>query len=130
MSEDATWKDVFLTALIALPLLGGLGYVMWNGDKLPTEKEVVLSSCKDLVSKYSDADLSKIEPLIISGDSAGGISPVRGAIILKVVWKQNEWNIDVQCEGYRKLETGKFVFVSLFSNGKDLTGLVRREERK
>ena len=102
---------------------------MWNHDKLPTAKELVLSSCEKLARQHSDADLAKIEPLITS-QSAGGSSPIAGSEVIKVVWKQDEWNVDVQCEGYRKFETGKFVFVGLYSNGKNLTGLVRREERK
>ena len=126
MGEDATWKDVFFTALIILPLLGGLGYVMWNGDKLPTEKELVLSSCVDLVSKYDGADISRIEPLVITKGGGGRF----GSQTLEVIWKQDEWKLNVRCEGYKRLESGEFVFVSLYSNGKNLSRLVRREERK
>jgi len=126
VSEDATWKDVFFTALIVLPLLGGLGYVMWNGDKLPTEKELVLSSCIDLVSKYDGADISRIEPLIMT--KSGGVTV--GYQTLEVIWKQDEWKLNVRCEGYKRLQSGEFVFVSLYSNDKNLTGLVRREESK
>ena len=43
------------------------------------------------------ADLAKIEPLITS-QSAGGSSPIAGSEVIKVVWKQDEWNVDVQCE--------------------------------
>lgn len=127
MSKDATWTELIVIALIALPLLGGLVYVMWYGDRLPTSKDLVLSSCIDLVSKYDGTDISRTEPLIIT--KSGGSGAI-GYQTLKVIWKQDEWKLNVQCEGYKKLETGEFIFVSLFSNGKNLTELVRREERK